>query len=302
MEACADMRRARPLLGTFVEITGAGRAAGDLGRAIDAAFEAVARVHRLMTFHDPQSDLSRLNSAAGDSAVRVHPWTYQVLQTALELHRRSAGLFDVAVAPALQQMGLLPLQNSDVVTIPQRASAGEAVELLGNCRVRLRGRAVIDLGGIAKGFAVDRALEVLRSHGLAHGLVNAGGDLAAFGAPPESVHLRHPANPRRLLAQVEIADVALASSGRMFDALQFAEVGHCAVIDPRNGAQVRAIAGVTVRAPSCTIADALTKVVMIAGEAAASLLTHYRASAFLMLASGEIRATADWQDGIRLAT
>lgn len=302
MEACADMRRARPLLGTFVEIAGAGRAAGDLGRAIDAAFEAVARVDRLMSFHDPQSDLSRLNRAAGDSAaVRVHPWTYQVLQTALELHCRSAGLFDVAVAPALQQMGLLPLQNGDVVTIPEWASAGEAVELLSNCRVRLRGRAAIDLGGIAKGFAVDRALEVLRSHGLAHGLVNAGGDLAAFGAPPAWVHLRHPANPRRLLAQVEIADMALASSGRMFDALQFAEVGHCAVIDPRSGAQVCAVAGATVRAPSCTIADALTKVVMIAGEAAASLLTHYRASALLVLQSGEIRATADWQDGIRLA-
>jgi len=64
---------------------------------------------------------------------------------------------------------------------------------------------------------------------------------------------------------------------------------------------VCAIAGATVRAPSCMIADALTKVVMIAGEAAASLLTHYRASALLVFQSGEIRATADWQDGIRLA-
>jgi len=274
MEAYADMRRARALLGTFVEIAGAGGGADDLGRAFDAAFAVVARVHRLMSFHDQESDLSRLNRAPGDSAVRVHPWTYQVLQTALELHRDSAGLFDVAVAPAQQHLGVLPR----------------------------RGRgAAIDLGGIAKGFAVDRALEVLREHGLAPGLVNAGGDLAAFGAPPEWVHIRHPANPRRLLAQVEIADAALASSGRLFDPLQFADVGHCAVIDPRSGAQVCAIAGATVRAPSCMIADALTKVVMIAGEAAASLLTHYRASALLVFQSGEIRATADWQDGIRLA-
>ena len=302
MEAYADMRRARALLGTFVEIAGASGGADDLGRAFDAAFAVVARVHRLMSFHDPQSDLSRLNSAAGDSAVRVHPWTYQVLQTALELHRDSAGLFDVAVAPALQHLGVLPLQYGDVAASPKQTSVAEAVELLGDCRVRRRGRgAAIDLGGIAKGFAVDRALEVLREHGLAPGLVNAGGDLAAFGAPPEWVHIRHPAGPRRLLAQVEIADAALASSGRMFDPLQFADVGHCAVIDPRSGAQVCAIAGATVRAPSCMIADALTKVVMIAGEAAASLLTHYRASALLVFQSGEIRATADWQDGIRLA-
>jgi len=293
------MRRARPLLGTFVEITGAGLAAGALGRAIDEAFEAVALVHRLMSFHDPDSDVSRLNREGFDCTVAVHPWTYRVLQTARELHQRSAGLFDVAVAPALQRLGLLPQHADD--TMPQHASVEDAIELGRDYRVRLRDRGrAIDLGGIAKGFAVDRAVDVLRERGLSGGLVNAGGDLGAFGAA-DWVHIRHPADPERFLAQVEIGDAALASSGRNFDALQFDDVKNCAIIDPRSGRQVHAVAGATVRAPSCMIADALTKVVMIDGEAASPLLEHYRASALLVLPSGEVRATADWQDGIRLA-
>jgi len=294
------MRRARPLLGTFVEIAGAGIAAGALDRAIDQAFDAVAVVHRLMSFHDPDSDVSRVNGEASDRAVAVHPWTYQVLQAALELDRRSAGLFDVAVAPALQRLGLLPRRADG--TTPQYASIEDVIELGGDCRVRLRHRgSAIDLGGIAKGFAVDQAIEVLRQHGLPRGLVNAGGDLAAFGDPPEWVHIRHPNDPRRVFAQVQVGDGALASSGRTFDALQFDDVKNCAVIDPRSGQQVGAIAGATARAPSCMIADALTKIVMIAGEAAMPLLEHYRASALLVLPSGEVRATADWRDGIHLA-
>jgi thiamine biosynthesis lipoprotein len=300
MDISASVRRKQPLLGTFVEIAGAGAARGDLQEAVDDAFAVVSEVHRLMSFHDPESDVSRLNREAFAGNVSVHAWTYQVLETAIELNRESSGVFDVTVAPLLQQCGLLP--GGACVPAAEWIAAKGAVELLGDCRVRYRhpGTA-IDLGGIAKGFAADRALDVLRGRGLVGGLVNAGGDLAAFGPEPELVHIRHPANAGRVLGWAAISNAALASSGRTFDLLQFAEAGECAVFDPMTQAPVRGIVGATVRAPCCMIADALTKVVMIAGEAAANLLQRYRASALFVLESGDVWITPDWQDAVRLA-
>src|SRR6202035_4754068 len=106
--ASASIRRARPLLGTFVEIAVAGAAPSDADCAIAAGFAAAARVHRLMSFHEPESDVSRLNREASGQAVAVDPWAFGVLETALDLNRRSNGAFEIAVAPALQALGLLP--------------------------------------------------------------------------------------------------------------------------------------------------------------------------------------------------
>src|SRR4029079_13046185 len=217
MDISDSVRRTQPLLGTFVEIAAAGAERGDLQQVIDEAFAAVAQVHRLMSFHDPHSDVSLLNREASTRAVAVHDGTYQVLQMAMELHRQSAGVFDVTVAPLLQQCGLLPRDADDPAPATDQPSAEAAIELLGEGRVRYRRPATrIDLGGIAKGFAADRALDVLRQHGLTRGLVNAGGDLAAFGPEPELVHIRHPANAGQVLGSAAIANAALASSGRTF--------------------------------------------------------------------------------------
>jgi len=302
MDTCNGIRRARPLLGTFMDIAAADAARPAMERAIEAAFAAVAQVHRLMSFHDPDSDVSRVNRDAGTRAVAVHPWTYHVIETALELHRGSGGAFDIAVAPVLQNFGMLPRTGNDTQPIVAAASTADAIELLpGHC-VRFRKHdAAIDLGGIAKGFAVDRAIAVLRDSGVARGLVNAGGDLAAFGRLPETVHVRDPRDPSRLLCLVEIADAALASSGRRFDPLQSSDIQSAAVIDPLTHAPVRDVAGASVLAPSCMIADALTKVVMIAGETATDLLARHKASALAVLKSGEIRVTPDWHHAVRLA-
>jgi thiamine biosynthesis lipoprotein len=224
------------------------------------------------------------------------------LATAGELHRRSAGAFDIAVARLLQRRGLLPRYPDDAEPGPVATVGADAIELLADGRVRYRDpRVRIDLGGIAKGFAVDRALEVLRQRGVQRGLVNAGGDLAAFGSEAEWIHIRNPKDATRPLCRVVIRDAALATSGPTFDPLHFAEVGDCAVVEPKSGQQVHAIAGASVRAPSCMMADALTKVVMIAGEGAMDLLAHYRASALVVTAAGDVAITADWQDDVRAA-
>jgi thiamine biosynthesis lipoprotein len=289
--------RARPLLGTFVEV--AVFAAGPHGHAaIDAAFAAVAKVHGLMSFHDPDSDISRLNREASARAVTVDPWTFEVLQMAVDLHGRSNGAFDVAVAPALQELGLLP-QHEDRVS--HHRSRCDAIELRPACAVRFRDPCVrIDLGGIAKGFAVDRAVEVLRQSGAAGGLVNAGGDLAAFGPMSHPIHLRDPRDTRVVMGEVAMTDGALASSGGGLDPFSSWEVAAPRILDRRTGRPPRGVVGATVRAPSCMVADALTKIVMIEGESADALLTHFQAAALLVSADG-ISASRGWHDACSLA-
>jgi thiamine biosynthesis lipoprotein len=302
MDTCDSIRRAQPLLGTFVEITAAGATRSGTEKAIEEAFAAVAQVHRLMSFHDLNSDVSRLNREAKLRAVTVHAWTYRVLDIALALHRGSSGMFDIAVAPLLQSLGWLPGAKDDARSISAKMNSPDAIELLPGRGVRFRHPGIaIDLGGIAKGFAVDRAVDILRSRGIMRGLVNAGGDLAAFGPRPESIHIRDPRDPRRLLFHVEISNAALASSGSICDPLQSVDIGGSAIIDPTTREPVRGVVGATIRAPSCMIADALTKIVMIAGENAAHLLQHYGASALLVLRSGGVRLSPDWHDAVRLA-
>jgi thiamine biosynthesis lipoprotein len=285
-----------------VEIAIAGARQAEMNAAVEAAFGAIASVHDLMSFHQAGSDVWRLNNQASAHPVRVHAWTFHVLQTAVNLHRQSAGVFDIAVAPVLQDLGLLPRLRDDRPATPGNRATTEAIELLHGRLVRFRHRSMrIDLGGIAKGFAVDRAIDVLRSAGVPTALVNAGGDLAAFGPSPHTVLIRDPRDPRRLMCRIAIRNEALASSGRYFDPFGSSEPVSSAVIDPSSQKLSHAALGATVRAPSCILADALIKVAMVAGPSAAALLDHYRAGALVVSAGGIARMTRDLQSTVCLA-
>jgi thiamine biosynthesis lipoprotein len=291
---CAKhIRRARPLLGAFVEIAAIGPEQSDLDAAAEAAFAAVAKVHRLMSFHDPASDVSRLNREAAARPVRVDAWTWDVVAAAVDLDRRSDGAFDITVAPLLQRAGLLP--PAAALTV-DASPAPHAIAMLAGGRIRFRDPATrIDLGGIAKGFAVDRAIEVLRTRRVTAALVNAGGDLAAFGPTAWPIHLRDPRDPRETIGAIDVGNEALATTGGRFEPLDSRLVASTAVFDPRARAPASLIAGASVRAPCAMLADALTKIVMIEGEAAAPLLEHFGAAALMVPRDGDIRVTTSWQ-------
>jgi thiamine biosynthesis lipoprotein len=249
-----------------------------------------------MSFHDPDSDVSRLNRGAHAGAVAVDASTYRVIEAALALHHASDGMFDIAVAPELQELGLLPRHAGER---PGAAAprTREGIELLDASRIRFRDPDLrIDLGGIAKGYAVDCAVAALREAGIPRGLVNAGGDLAAFGSPGQRIDLRDPRDPSRLIGSFTLANTALASSGAMFDLMHRPAPMVAATIDPRTGRPTDGMAGASVRAPSCMLADALTKVVMILGEGAAPVLSRYAASALLVSRDGGISVTSDWHE------
>nr|WP_281500661.1 FAD:protein FMN transferase [Kordiimonas marina] len=168
--------RSRPLLGTYVEIgvPGDGNAATD--RAITCAFEAVGHVHSLLSFQEAGSALRAVN-AAPMVWHDLPPAFARVLRLSLLMMRRSGGLFNPTVGGALIAEGALPGCGDD---LPLPYGTADDIELIGNC-VRLRRPLALTFDGIAKGYAVDRAVKALRQAGMRAGWVNAGGDMRAFG-------------------------------------------------------------------------------------------------------------------------
>jgi len=262
MPETLELRRVRPLLGTLVEIAARGSEREHLARAIDAAFATVSQVHRLMSFHARGSDVSRLNRHAWRTALRVHPWTYAVLKEAQRVARASDGLFDVSVARILVARRLLPAPRG--VRVPDRRACYRDIRLLPGFRVRFHRPLLLDLGGIAKGFAVDRAVQRLRSAGIDSALVNAGGDLRCFGPVVQRVHVRDPQAPSRLLPLADLASGAIATSAAYFTRQRRAGRDVCAQVDPRGGGRVPA-GSVSVAARRCITADAWTKVLLLGG-------------------------------------
>lgn len=272
-----EIRRARPWLGTFVEIRVGGLAAAEALAAIDAAFAEVAEVHRLMSFHEAASDLSRLHRAAMSTPVRVDTRTFAVLDAALCLAAESDGCFDPTVAAQLVAWGFLPTPAAS--RTPDAQATWRDIELLDGSRVRFQQPLWLDLGGIAKGYAVDRALDVLRQRGATAACVNAGGDLRRFGAQSERVELRLAADVA--LPAVDLADAAIATSAVDAARLHGDGRSRAAHLNARTRRSIRAQRAVSVVAPTCLIADALTKVVLADAHIGERLLRRYAASACL---------------------
>jgi thiamine biosynthesis lipoprotein len=275
-------QRARPLLGTIVAIriqTDAALAEP----ALAAAFSAIQAVHRTMSFHDPNSELSRLNRDATRAPQAVSASLWRVLRASLVLARLSEGRFDPSVAARLVQWGQLP---APVGAMPPDAAADwQDVELLPDRRVRFRKPLWLDFGGIAKGYAIDRAIAVLRAHDVRAGIVNAGGDLRVIGTANETIHVRDPADPTRTRALAQLREGAVATSAGYFSARN----GRTALVDMRRGVSLGKSMSVSVCAPRALWADALTKVVLADADAARPLLRRLQAQAVLLDRGGQIR-------------
>ena len=276
------LRRARPLLGTFVEITACAADPASEQRACDAAFGAVADVHRLMSFHEPASELSRINREAHRGAVEVDPRTFAVLRRALEIAALSHGAFDCTIGARMVALELLPALHD---AAPTEAGSFRDIVVTPPNRVAFRRPLALDLGGIAKGFAVDQAVEALRRAGADAGCVNAGGDLRIFGDRAWPVALRVPDAPRALVALPPLRNRALATSADTFVA-----GGH--VIDPATGRPRTRPLSVSVLADTCMDADALTKVVWLAERPPTALLETLHASTIVLRASASDPASA----------
>lgn len=263
-------RRCRPLLGTFVEITAPHE------KAIAAGFATIVKVQSLLSAHDPVSELSAVNRLGHRRSVTVDPWTAEVLQRALFWAEASCGAFDPTLGGLMAARGLLARNDSLLPLDPQ---ANWRDVHLTNREVWLDRPLRLDLGGIAKGFAVDCAIDAMRAVGIQCGLVNAGGDIKGFGPEAWPVTIAMPGS-REPLAMVELQNAALATSAG-HDASGGLDMRHLAGASP-------AIASVTVEAASAMDADALTKILVSATLKSAVCLGLAGASALTIFVDGRV--------------
>lgn len=247
-------KRCRPLLGTYVEIS-----VSDHETAVDQAFETIACVQRLMSLRVNDSDLFKINSLKKAQALVVHPWTWSVLNRALEVHHSTQGAFDCSV---IGDMTSLRLEEQNIVILT------EPVKL--------------DLGGIAKGFAVDQAIDTLHRAGVEQALVNAGGDLRVYGPKPILLTLRDPTHPSRVIPAGYLSHGAMATSASYFSLQQDQTTTTCALINPFTRQSICELKSYSVLAPNCMDADALTKALAVHQNPAAEYFNAYQAKALLV--------------------
>lgn len=262
------VRRTLPVMGTLAEVALVHRDERYAHAAIDAAFAELRMVDQRMSRFLTASDVGQANARAGREAVSVSDETAAVLERSLRWAEASDGAFDPCLGQAtalwdVEERREPPAAAATRAFAGRRLFRGLDLDLTpGRSRVRFEDPAIaIDLGGIGKGYAVDRAVAALRAWGIERGLVNAGGDLYALGTSEDDdawkVGIRSPYDPGELSGTIAIADEAIATSGDYLRQFTYAGRRYHHLLDPTTGApRQSAVHSVTVRAVSCLDADA----------------------------------------------
>jgi thiamine biosynthesis lipoprotein len=265
-------RRTQFIMGTLVEIT-VSHSDPDIIQAITTqAFDEMQRIEQLMSTYLPDSEISRINRAAGKEAIPVSPEVEEVIREGIYWSEQSSGAFDITVEPLVQLWDF----DGEKETIPIESTLRKTASLVNykdieikdhTVRLKRRGMA-INVGGLAKGYAVDRAISVLRGK-VKNGIVNAGGDLFAFGQKNKqtswNIGLQHPRKPQELLAAFAVNNQAIATSGdyqRYFikDGIRYHHI-----FDPKTGRPARLMISATIITTEVMDADALATAVFVMG-------------------------------------
>lgn len=260
------------VMGTVFDIVAYGNSPERASAAIEKAFAEIARLDEVMSNFKPESDLSRLNRSAHFHVENVVPDLYRVVAESLPYSRMSAGKFDITVGP-LSDLWKAALRGGPIPSASQLAKVEPCV---GYTKIRmvppsgiefLSPCLQIDLGAIGKGYAVDRAVEILKAQGIRCALVNAGGStIYGMGAPPGqagwAVTLRDPSH--RVGAEVSLHNNGVSTSEQTAPSLlESKRAGH--IVDPRTGLPVDTRFAVSVLAENATAADALSTTLLLVG-------------------------------------
>jgi len=276
----------RLLMGTAVEIEANHSDASISRSALEASLERMIEVDRLMSIFRPDSEISLVNRLAAARPVTVGEQTFCVLREAEAIARRSHGAFDVTVYPLMQLWRTsrterrLPSHRQMDAALTRVAWNDLSLGPEGRC-VRFRRSGMgIDLGGVAKGYAVDAAANSLAEAGVGSGLVNAGGDLRAIGRNRDGrswrIGLRHPLAPSRMLLSILVEDEAVATSGNYFQYFTIGGRRYGHLLNPLTGMSSDLPLSATVIAETAMRADGLATAAMLLGGEA---LTFIRAVA-----------------------
>ena len=274
--SAASIEAGRPLLGTWVRVVARHPDRDRATRAVERAFAAVREVDAQMSVHRADSELSRLNRAAGLGPVRVSPALLDVVEQACACARRSGGLYDPTVLPLMTLYGFYGPERASLPTTAEvdRALAAVAFEDVqvdrgaGTIALARRGMG-LDLGSIGKGWAVDRAVAALRAEGVASGLVDAGGNVYGLGVPEDgadgwSVALFHPRTGRsERVFTLRDAAVATSANNERYRTIAGHRLGH--IFDAKRGTPADGHVSVSVLARTGVESDQMSTAAFLLG-------------------------------------
>lgn len=262
-------------MGTFCEIQVYDSNASRAEAAIMAALDAMEGVDRLLSNYNPESELSTMNRQAAQAPFHTSAELFSFLTACRGFSANTSGTFDPTVGALVRAWGFFSRQPG----MPDAAEISAARAVSGFDKVRLNegDRTVryavagleMDPGGVGKGYAVDKALEVLRKRRIRSALVSAGGSsMYGMGSPGSArkgwrIAISNPASPGRAFAFVDLHNAALSTSGVSEQSLKVGARVYSHIFDPRNGAPVENMCQVTVVAPGGMETDALTKAAFI---------------------------------------
>ena len=262
-------------MGCAYAIVAYGEDAGALPGSVEAALDEVDRIDRLMSHYKPESPLSRLNREAADGPVSVEPELFGLIAESFRYSRESEGAFDITVGPLMKAWGFFRGEGrvpsaQELEALRSQVGHSHVVLDAAARTIRFDPGVELDLGGIAKGYAVDRAVGLLKSRRVAAALVSAGGStIFGLGAPPGrggwDVEIQDPLDPRRVALTVLLRDRALSVSGSSEKSFEKDGVRYSHIMDPRTGRPVQGILSVAVLTGSGTAGDALDNVFFVQG-------------------------------------
>ncbi len=253
-----------------------GDDANKLKQAVTAALDEVDRIDRLMSHYKPDSPLSQINREAAKHPVKVEKELFEFLLDCRNFSRLTGGAFDLTVGPLMKSWGFFRGEGR----MPTKDELARVKQVVGyqhllfdypNKTIQFdRAGVELDLGGIAKGYAVDQAASVLKSHKIWRALISAGGStIYALGAPPESeaweVHLQDPMDARKIAKTMKLKDAALSVSGSAEKFFELNGKRYSHIMNPRTGRPVMNVLSVAVIAPTGTMGDALDNAFYVQG-------------------------------------
>lgn len=265
----ASAGQTRPLMGTVVTVTVLHPSADRAREAMEDAFAEMERLIPLLDRHAPDTPVSHLNRRG--ALKDIPPELREVMDQGLRLHRLTRGTFDISVKPVLDLVvdSFLRKQTHPPEEEIRRALSRVGAESIrcGEDEIRLLREGMgVSLDGIAKGYIVEKAVSKLKSGGIRHALVNAGGDILALGdkgnGQPWRIAIQDPFERKQILAIILLKDEAVATSGDYENFFDPQKKYHH-LIDPQTGRSPRHLTSVSVRARSLTLADALATAAFI---------------------------------------
>jgi FAD:protein FMN transferase len=268
--------RALKLMGNRFEINAVTVNKNWANECIDAAIYEIQRIEKLLTTFSEDSETSLINKNAGIAPVRVTPETFNLIERSVRISNITQGAFDITYGSVDKH-----LWNFDVTmkSLPDKATALKRVRLINyrNIILDMEKSTVflkedgmrIGFGGIGKGYAAERAKYIMKEMGVESGIVNASGDLTAWGYQPNgnpwAIGIINPNVAGQVFSYLNITNIAIATSGNYEKYILVNGKKYSHTIDPRTGLPVTGVKSVTIISPNAEIADAMATPVMIMG-------------------------------------